>query len=448
VPESGDWQNLGDVGETLLRLTQPGNWYRWLLRRVDSISFPEYHAARRRVEVHVDLDGLGEARESLTVENVLLLPLGRLDREVHTSVLLLDESGALVPRLTRNEERALVLAGLQRAASQALRAPLDESTLEVITRVATADLGRRPRSSYSGVPLPWDHGPEVLRYSIPETQRARLAANDGFRLLLNQVHETYFFIAPLDAASSPRRVLRYEYTEDPQFVHPSEYRRRLAELFMPQPGVDFSCPAQMAGECDSYHFEVSAPYDLVLCDGGLLTRVEDEAGDESYYLTTDDDASRTSSHIYASFEEVVLSGEFVATLRPYGGGGLVRSAAITSLLPLVFLLGGLTAAALHLDHRGWTTDVDPSSSTATILLVPGILPALLASRSRHSLTTKLTFGTRVTMLLSALLLVPAATSVALGFRRAPFILLWSLLAAGGFLASFRLFAQFFYLRDA
>lgn len=113
---------------------------------------------------------------------------------------------------------------------------------------------------------------------------------------------------------------------------------------------------------------------------------------------------------------------FKAWLLPINTGVPRLSAASSSFIALllVFCSGyawGTTPLMLE--------QLESDAMAAVLLLVPGALAAASTYRSKHSLTTRLLFDTRLTVVISTVMLLVVSLSLTLRFEKFPLALTWS-----------------------
>jgi len=201
-------------------------------------------------------------------------------------------------------------------------------------------------------------------------------------------------------------------------------------------------PCVNIDEAQSYHVDVEAPYDVEIHDAALIAPL---GPDHEQLPIGDDDQSLTRSHMFVHPPARDLSGVLVDLKLAPVTTGMVRSTTLISMIiAAILVLAVLYASSVSAPDL--FMHPDRSSSTALLLLAPAVLAAVLAAPSRHSMTTRLLWETRLTVGVSCLAMFVAATAVALRVEQARLVV--TLLAAFtlALLSMLRLLIQFVRLR--
>lgn len=374
----------------------------WVPRRVDSVDCVDHAVARREVRVDIDLARL-EGLDDLSLwprwRGDLLVPLASLSRFAgHTEISVVDESGDVLPRLTKDEERNLALGAVELQARYLLGGSELSDTLR--------------QQLY-----------HFLSNSQPDLDSLRgsektdlLLGDSRFRQTLRRLSSTYYLLVPLNLEKGSRRVLQYSFYEHLSFAKrdraslPAWLRNRIGLA-----ALNVKAPA--AGDCTSYHLVLPAPYDLQIANASLQLVPQD--GMSFQYV--DDDRLPTRAHLYANVASPiseVSSASIDLHLLPTG---LVRSSVYSALFIVMTLVAGTIISFFADDH---VLPSETGTAVAILLLVPGVLGSTLATPSRHSLTTTLLFPTRLILVLASLMSFIVATAVALNARGALALGVW------------------------
>lgn len=390
------------IGQNVLLLAD--DYAAWMPRRVDSIECVDHAVARRTVRVDVDLANvayLEDEGEWPRWHGGLLVPLAALSRfGGHTEIAAVDESGGALPRLTKDEERRFALGAIEQQARHVLDgADVPDFMLHALHQhISTKDPALVP---------------DALRGSDIAN---RLIDDRRLRQTIRRLTATYYLLVPLDPGDGARRVLTYSYYEQLTFRDaPAPLPKRL----FTQIGVtelDVATPA--AGDCSSFHLVLPCPYDLQVTNA--LLDLQTAEGQSIQY--EDDDRLPTRAHLYASAATSLASGSAKVRLHLLPTG-LVRSSVYSGVFIVGTLIAGLVGTVFAHGHTFPTADTD--AAVALLLLVPGVFGSTLATPSRHSMTTKLLFPTRLTLVVASLMSFVGAVAVAVGLKGGLALGVWS-----------------------
>lgn len=368
--EKVEWK-MAPVGVDTLSMAR--DFPRWVSRREERVRFVNHEITERSVRVDLDLSsyrltdtGVFDLTE---VGGRYLVPVAVISRAQHTTFQIVNESDDRLPRLTADEERFIVYSGLAFLVERELRDRGVE--MEAETRNHVWSLVHEP----SGTDLA----------SNPQIEQAR--ENPMIAAFLDEASRSHYLLVPLDPSRGDRRVITYSWLE------PARTRSEAAEA---DPGVlTYSTAIRTAGDCRSYHFELSAPPALRVREATLSVQ---PAGDRAAHLEEvhDDDRLATHAHLHLAGVPPTSPGEVTCELS-LTSTGLVRTALVSSVFSA--LIVGAIGLLIWLDGPlDWVNgSVDASSSTALVLLVPAFAGPILAATSNHGLTTTLQLPVRFTM---------------------------------------------------
>lgn len=410
------------VGTDLLFLSE--QFHQWIPRREERIQFINHAMYRRTVRVDIDLsnyyDAVSVAYNLELLDGQLVVPVAILSRTQHTSIEVTDEAGNLLPRMTQDEERLLVYAGLLQAAEDALQE--QGQKIEPATRDLIHQIVHQPPET--------DHK--------PNSQLTILRSHNLFGVMLQNAANSHLLLVALDPQKGRRRIISFSYLE-PMSQAPSENGdKRLSGEFL------FSTDVYSSGDCRSYHLELSAPPALRVLDARLT--VDRKGGPAAGRLVaTDDDRLVTHAHVHLSGVPQYSYGEFECRLALFDTG-LVRTALASSVFSLVTIAA--VAALVWLEGPiGLGKGLDTDAGTALFLLVPALAGPLFASSSNHGLTTWLQLPTRLWMLISGGASFVAAGTVATRVDSPLKAIGWSAAGAFSFLAALIIWKQWKRLRS-
>lgn len=427
--------DLTAVGANLLRLVS--TWPRWVKRRVETIDFLDEATIQRTVRVDIDLSAYLADDARISWKGLLLVPVAALRRQPH-STFVVDEHGAMLPRINKFEEREMCFAAMfgwaeQLTAQHGLTLGADFSV-----RLRTVISQEHQRQAANDLLAGEDEVSQVLK-------------EDGaFRTALQDLTENFYLLAPLSGDSEALRVLRYCYVETLQTAKDSVsieaaategLRTRLdrfADLIL-LTDTRYVIDVPAAGDCQSYHFEVNAPWDLTFTRADIVVlRGGRDQSEETY---RDDDWHPAKAHLFLSIGEVISKGKATIEMRPMPTG-LLRS----SFLGAAGIAGMLTVATtlLVLDRLGWaSTDLHTNAGALTLLLMmPSVAAGYLSRPVEHRLTAKFLFSVRVSVLTVALMSFFVASTIALRWTTSSMLWVWLPATALAIAFAARLMAQF------
>jgi hypothetical protein len=385
-------ESLAQVGVNVLRLARERTRPEYLTRRIETAEFVDATTARRSVECHLRLEPFRNVARWPLVAGQLYIPLARLRRNNGSDINfdVTDEAGSVVPTLTRSEERDVVLAGVLQSARQALGSEPKDSTTAVIGYIVFGfddpDVFER-----------YCHGDDVA-----------LVGDTSFQAVLLEAHELAYLIAPL--APGPdygRRVISYSYDDQPQLQ--SRERKWLSRLTQPRPVIvaDFDVPA--VGDCGSYHFELLAPPDLAIplgCGQLHITKAFSKGPEPPI---VEDDRSERRAHFFYDRGGPVERARARAPLQLASTGILFSMRA--AIVAAAMLVATATTLAWLRPERAFN-DNNIDSWVTVLLAGPAVVTAIIAIRSGHGLTSRMSRDSRLTAAIPAFALYCCAVAVA------------------------------------
>lgn len=423
--------DLTAVGANVLRLVS--TWPLWVKRRVETIDFLDEATIRR--SVRVDLDLSEHLADDLRVDwkGLLLVPIAALHRRPHATFVI-DEQDAMLPRLNKFEEREVCHAAMhgwaEQLASRA-RVPLPPG---FGTQLRSVIFDAHTRRAAQGLLGQEDVGCRTLLY----------AENGAFRAALEDLTENFYLLAPLRVDTAARRVLRYCYFET---LKPEQGDLRLSRRFLDWVQLTdtrYVIDVPSAGDCQSFHFEVNAPWDLTFAKAEInVTRGGRHI--EPDPPQPDDDWHPGKAHIFLAIGQAISKGEAIVVMRPMPTG-VVRASYLSVLLISGVLVAG--TILLVLDRVGAaSTDFHSSPASLTLLLMLPVAAAAYLSRpAEHRLTAKLLFNVRISLVVAAIMPFLVAATIGLGWNDDSMLLLWPPATAVALACAARLGAQFFRAR--
>jgi hypothetical protein len=403
------------LGANVLRLARSGTQPAIMTRRIETIEFLDEARVRRTVECHLRLDAVSDPKRWPRVGGQLYVPLTLLPRRSDSGLIVsvLDEAGGRVPRLTTSEERELVLGGVLRNAQQVLGRP-----------------PRRHTGDHLGLSVLGHHEPDAV-FPQFHPDDSLLTSHSGFVSVLHEAHRLYYVIAALSPAPEfGRRVVTFSFCAQPE--KKDDPRSRKHRFLRPQPGVIVELAVPGVGDCLSSHVEMLAPDDLAVPPAGAKMDVR-KVGDPHPMTVLDDDPSDRRVHFFydrgGPIENAVVRVPLM--LANSGLAFSMRAAAAVSCLIVAYV-----ATASWFGPRSTFEEVEP---WVTVLLVaPAIATAIVAIRSGHGLTSRLSRDTRMTAVLPAFVLFWGAVFLVRPHERRAWQVLWGAFAIVAVLAALRL----------
>ena len=367
------------VGANILALSTAGTAPHYIERRTETTGFLDAKTAIRQVEVHLRLAGFEDRARFPLIDGCLLLPIAKLrhradgGRTDHKTFQVRDEAGHRLPRLTMEEERELVFRGLWLTARRVLRHDPSDVATGVLFSVVH------------------EGGGDALRRST-EPDVERLRNSPRFVGVALDAANLFHLIAMIPPNDLRRRVVTYEYHEEPAFDD-GLAGRAARRVFRSEPGVVVTFETPNADFANSFHFELTAPPDLLIPEGCGQLEVERVFAEAPDPPILDDDRSDLTAHVHYRPVEPITKAEFRARLIPAETGVVWGLRACVVLATALNLLG---AAMVWGAPFRTLNQIDRSALATLMLLAPAVVTTALAIRSRHGLTSRMTYGLRAT----------------------------------------------------
>jgi hypothetical protein len=413
------------IGLNLLKLSR--KYEEWVPRRSERIEFLSRYTVRRTVQVDIDFESIGDIND---IElwprwrKYLILPVAVLRRSgSHTSFVISDEQGGVVPRINRSEERKFAFDATASIARTALSGlSIDDRTLAKIREIV------------------YKSECDVATLREVSDQGQQLYANRNVLETLQYVNSFYFLAVPIGESTNLRRVIQYSYIgRAPQL--PS--RNLLDEILNDMGSVKMHAECPAAGDCASYHLEMVAPDGTTISDAELDFRPL-ARGAESH-AACDNDRLDTQAHVWATIGQELETSNFSATLH-LRSDATAKGAVLSGGFTVGVLFIGSVLVAVSPDFRYKSLNIE--SGVALLLLIPGVIGSVLAGTSPHTITANLLFPTRLLLWLGSVCSFVVAFAVAVAAGGRVNLLLWigaCILAIG---CESMLWRQYFRLRDS
>ena len=388
------------VGANLLRLVS--TWPSWVKRRVETIEFVDEATIRRDVRVDLDLSDHLADDVRVAWKGMLLVPIAALKRQPHATFVV-DEQSTMLPRINKWDERQLCFAAMlgwaeELTSRKGLRLP--PTFAGGLQTIISTEHSRAAAATF-------------LSGDDPQSRLLRESENGAFRTALEDLTENFYLLAPLSTSSDALRVLRYCYTETLQTKNESSGRARALWDFVLLTDSQYEIAVPSVGDCQSYHLEVHAPWDLTFMKAEIVVRRGGRHVEPERQPVDDWHPSR--AHIFVAIGDAVSEGTATIQMRPMPTG-LVRSTFLSAAFSATILLG--CTAVLFSQRFGWTSgDLrgDPSALTL-VLLIPGVVTAYLSTPAKHRLTSRILFNVRLSAVIAALMAFVVAATVALDWE--------------------------------
>lgn len=376
----------------------------WIYRRVETVSLIAERRVRREMSVDcripppvIQLAGdLGLERFPVPLRFVMRRSLLSFD-------LRLD--GLPVPLLTR-EQNITVTTMLLAAAVEEYGRDVDDDILAALSQVS--DAGDRYGDETLAL-LGLDEGSPASMTPEADVLRWAITTFDANYLLMTDV--------PLDAARD--RLIFKINQEMPAPIQVGGLVRQIRSRIAWDPmAILFDAPdVTTAG---SYHFQFLAPDELTISDGGLFAQCDGVKQATPFGETV----SRTAVlGLNTHTPDVPDADSYVALVevRP-AIDGLLRAGALSAAASTL-LLGFAAVFSNRLEFS------EVGSSTALLLVLPGVLSTFLARPGEHSTVAQALRGVRGLMLASAVIVYVAAAMLVLGLVGSALRAGWAILAA-------------------
>lgn len=416
-------------------------WREWMHRRVESLTLDDDRTATRHVQVDFTTP-----TSNITAKPVAFVPLALMQKRKLRVFTVTDNSGALLPSVTRElrtriAETALVT--IARGMARGALPPDIRADLELIA-------GGRSNEA----------GDALARFaSLVDTHPAELTGEQELRLLMfrNPVLAelaralmcSYVLLIPAPPAGE-RRTMSFSYEEraDRRALHDLDPRRIAApgplELVLRRPravvvrasrSLGWSprrlwFPAGSVSDARSYHFEAEAPGGLQIAHAELRISTVPSPGRDLHRVTPEDVAhefgeesrapddfeggSLARTHLYKRRPPAQAWGLVSIELRPRRST-LVQAALFVSVLVSVTLVLGL----LFL-HR-----VNADVAGTLLLLGPSALATYVVVLDEDAMTTQLLLGIRALSVGSGLCSFAASALTVVSVKAKVSVAAWS-----------------------
>jgi len=396
---------IRDYGTLILALTLQAP--EWILRRVETLRIVDDITANVRVSTDYDLrlTGAGPVYKSFIDNNdlpQLLLPLGFLAKEPLHDFSLFDQSGNPVSFLTQEETSPISIAAVEYLAAFLLNTQDIPPSISTFIR-SVVDLGPE-----EGEALVLQN--KLLGASQDDRRTfSALIANPEFRYVITNLARSFIAIAvlPGDAKHFERRILKYSYVITMPWDWSSVRSgkrgllgRGLMRLALRPSDVKLEVP--LVSTSRSYHADVEAPANLELRQAEIGRKHGTEDAILQQYKGK---FTRAHLHLREGTFGVTSAYELRLKVSPQRRG-FIRGAAAATVFSTLALLVVLLFIG-QIDHT------DSASPIPIITIVPGLLAAYLSRPTEHPLASRLYFGLRCVLALSALLAWLAAVATVL-----------------------------------
>jgi hypothetical protein len=446
----GDWPAVDDWGWTLgfvapelrhvgavsLELLTRG--HEWVNRRVETIELIDEDRVRLQISVDFRLPQRLPGAVRFGDRSTYFIPIAFLPRRNDLSYFdAVDESGASVPLLTRDDNGQLtglvLVAAAERAVGRA-RAKLEgaeqqEFKLSDALKTYLQSLPMRPALSFDILRAVTDRSDFQL-YPDPRVAKA-LLEDLAFRRLVAIGAESSAVHVPVDATSlGQRRIVKLSWEQRWSGRSVDGHgRSRLARstsalvTFIGWRAYSPWLPRPQIGGAKSHHIQISVPANVEMTEAGLIcvdpsdllsAMVGDGDATESAQtrrMVTSEPGFMRTSHLYVERAHAPMSGTVWVRLRA-SRAGFLPGAVLTALL---------VALVLTLCWRN-AHDVGPAreAAAAVLLLVPALMAGWLVQPREHAMARRLLRVPRaLTTIVAALPLMAATVLVAVADKSPP-----------------------------
>jgi hypothetical protein len=407
IPPS-DNQLDEDLGVVTLEAFQ--DW-RWVERRVESVTFLDDTTVKRRVSVDF---AVPEFWVSALPQNsgeppTFRLPLALLRKQGLIGFDLRDEAGEALPLLTREENSSIAQATLlqvARAIGEDPPTPMRGAVPKPIRdelKLITSGPAESALIVWSALERSKEFPDEEPESAECREWRRLLTNDDKFVRLARDFAEGFPLIVPVTCELGTRRILKYSYQTAVPPRRPSSRRRQLARSVGWRARTEqVDTPSIGQGGC--FHLEVQAPEGLQITRG-LLSPAKPVK--PTVWQKALPDVIKLGS------ERVHLH---IAALGHAGGTAWVNFRARPAVISRAgFATGMLTTVALTiaaLAHSVLQSNIEPA--VALLLLVPTALSIYVARPQEPIVTTGLLLGQRMLAACCGALAIIAASILVTG----------------------------------
>lgn len=372
-------------------------------RRVESVSFLDTGAFRRKASVDFGLEGLPRFPPD---PSLWLVPITVLQKRPLTDLDVIDETGRPLSVLNTAENGALASAVLIESAAALAGAPADHELAELLEKIA-----RSPTEDAEFARLSMISRLQELPVSDP---LAKLATDDVFLGLCQSLSENFVFAVLLGNDGPLRRILKFSYVEEIEEAAGRGLWDRVARSLAWRPRLfTFDTPA--AHTTESFHFEVTVPDGVAISEaliaGSLVTPVShaNPAGDLRAANLPPGGVARV--HLHAPPTRDASAGVLVA-IRVARGGWL-RTALIETFAVAAFMFASSWRLPALLDLAARPNRVN-TDVAALLMAIVALLVALVVRAGEHPLTSRFVTAVRLVTVASALLPLAGAWLLAFG----------------------------------
>jgi hypothetical protein len=390
------------------------NSAKWVMRRVERVSFRDDRTVVRRVSMDFAIPGQAPRYRVPGGGMVCLLPLTVMRRKTLVNFGLTDANGQALSLVSLRHNQALTE---QMILALAEVTPGVRPTAEIEEFANAIAFGSQARLTAAFDAAHRNHaGPDVRR----------LLEDRGAERLLRRLANNFLLLVTVDVDGPLRRIVRFEYDEPLTLTYKKsgydsdlkEYRaesrplagwhpRRLAASLGLIPTV-IRFPTPAAENTTSYHFEVEAPPGVVIQSASMV-------------------AGRPNEHCPPSWDHVAgglpVVGLHVVDV-PNGSMSRVQVALrlsrrgwlTTTVLAALTTTALLFAVALFRSPSGSTT-----SDVATALLtITAAVVVFVAKPPEHQMASRLVTTVRLAAGVSTVLLLTIGAAVSFGWRHGAF----------------------------
>jgi hypothetical protein len=384
-----------DYGELLLALVLEAQI--WVLRRVETLRIEDDNTVNVRVSTDYDLTltEAGETYTDLLAEGALprlLLPLGFLAKKPLHDFSLTNQDGKAVSFLSQEETAPISIAALESLAEDLLDVDeLPQVVREFIVNVVEAD-------EIEGEQL-------ILEVETVSAGRSdwlamtTLWAHPEFKYVATNLARSFIAIAslPKESAEIQRCIIKYAYVTTLPWnwssVGADDVRLIDAVLVrMALRPAQASLDIPLVSNSRSYHVDVEAPANLELRSASIEQSREGIVKTLRKYKGK---FTRAHLNVREGSYGTVFEHKLILQVAPQRRG-FVRDAMAATLFSFIALL-----AVFYFVRQG--SHSATSVPIPAITIIPGLLAAYLSRPTEHPLASRLYFGLRCVLALSALL---------------------------------------------
>jgi hypothetical protein len=392
-----------NYGALILALTLAAQT--WALRRVETLRIKDDLTVNVRVSTDFDLTltKSGRLYSELLKKGALpnlLLPLGFLAKKPLHDFSVTDQSGKPISFLTREETAPISVAALEFLAVDLV----GENALTDFTRKFIADL----------VSADDVEGEKLIAevQTLPSTREDLMAIRElwghpEFRYIATNMARSFIAIAVLPGGPQDlsRRIVKYSYVTDLPWswssVRNSEeslLNTILIRLALRPARATIEIP--LVSNSRSYHADLEAPGNLEI-RLAQISRSRDSR--ETVLRQYEGKFPRVHMNVQGGSYGTVFKHELLMEISPQRRG-FIRDSMFATIFATLALVA--VYAFTQLSSHG-----SSASPIPLVTIVPGLLAAYLSRPTEHPLASRLYFGLRCVLALSALLAWMAAVVI-------------------------------------